>query len=384
MATPLKRLSPGVYQNAKGKTVLSAQGITSKPPAAKKKAQGATYQGLNKRQGQIINQTNKGDLALAQGANAQLPQVDQNFSQPVDFGALPQAPNGIDYSGVPQGPQGPVDYSQLGPLPGQGNFQQYQQDAVNAMTGAFDNRFNPVFAQNREAFEQEMANSGIDPNSDRYKNAFNLKVRDFENDARGQNLAQSYGMAGSQAGQLAQVGQQSYALGAQSLGNQFDQGMGVHRQGYDDVNTEYTGGNQAYQDAYGRTIQQRYQPLADYQALRSAQSAMPTQNLGYTQTLGAQNNQADNQIRAANATYHAPSGGGGGGEAWQQMGFTSPMEYVAWQQAQKRDQQQWEWQNDPRYRQTGPSTMNQVAGGVGGILGSALQGWGASGFDKFW
>lgn len=369
-------ISPNQPGNKGGK---GGQGQGAQQPPAYT----AKYQGLNPGQAGVVNSINQGDQGMQNAANAQLPQVQTNFQTPFNFNALPQAPGPINYNQAPQMPQGPANYQSLGQLPGQGNFQDYQNQAVNSMQDAFSSRFDKQFKQQTADAQQQLFNQGIpfssDPNSEYQQHM--APILQSQNDARTQNIAQAYGMAGTQAAQMAGVSQQSHQLGAQDLTSQYDQGMGLHQQGYQDLGTQYAAGTQAYNDAYGRQEQQRMQPVADYQALHGGVSSMPSQNMGYSYQLGGQDNQAQNQLYV---NQHSPSGGGGGGGSASLGGYAgtglSYQDYLAQKAASDQSTLNFQYTHNPQYQQPQqPSPGAQLGGSIAGsVLGGLAQGIGGS------
>lgn len=284
-------------------------------PAAKKKGKGgpANYQGLTKDQSAVINQRQGQDLQLGDYAGGQMQGIQDAYSQPFDWN---------------QGPAAPVT----------GDYNQWVNQQMGNYNSAYDSRMKPVEAQQNDDFEQQMANRGIPMGSQLY-NQQKQQLLQSQNDARTQAYASGQGQAVSSAQGLFNVG------------------------------------TQAHGNALSEAMSKRNMPLNEYNQIMAAQSGQGAQNLAYSQTLGAQNNAASQQIRAAKAMPHGGGGGGGGGGAmWQQYGFKSPQEYDAYKTAQARSNAQWDYANNPQYRQ--PQQASGWATGLGGILGGFAQGAG--------
>lgn len=273
----------------------------------KKEAAPQGLKGLTKGQNANINQAQGFDNRLGEVAGQQFDRINQNFQQPFDYSQLPSAPVTGDYN----------------------NWVNSQMQNYN---NAFDQRMNPVFKQQNEDFEQQMANRGIPMGSELYNQEKN-RMAQSQNDARTQAYASGQGQA---------------IQGAQGLFNV---------------------GTQARGNALNEAMQQRYQPLADYNALMGARSGMDEQNLGFSQQMQLQNN----------AARLAKQNGGGGGPtpSWTQQGFGSFAEQAAFNDARQRDMMQFESSLNRANQPKQPSYGAQLGGG---ILGSVLGGWAQSGF----
>lgn len=291
-------------------------GILSKPPkkqssadraaaVARKQARDAArkpknMQGLDAQQSGNIRQTQSNDAALGQTAANQLGAINDAYSQPFDWSQLPKSPwsQGEDLKGMSQKYQDEV----------------YSNFARNA---------EPVFQKQLEDFDQSMSSKGIPIGSELYNRA----KKELLNTQEGQR---------------------------QSIRTDALTGSSQYAGQWNDI------GTQNYSNAYAMAQAKRNMPLSDYNAIMGARSGMDMQNLGYSQALGAQNNQAKQNVWQAKNTPRGGGGGGGGGAMWQQYGFSSPQEYDAYKTAQIRDQQQWEWSNKPKDK--GPSAAYQLGG----------------------
>ncbi len=285
-------------------------GIAGKPPVAKKggkkKQKTPGYDGLNKQQAQVINQTNQGDVALGGAALGQMPGIEQSYSQPFDYSQLPESPWA----------QGQTIQDMEG---------QYYDRALSN----YDRSMQDQYKQQDEEFDQQMSNRGIPLGSELY-NKLKTQTATTRDSARQNAMDSAYFNAGQNATNWNNIGTQNF------------------------------------QNAYGFAQDQRNQPLADYTRLMGAQSGFGAANLGYSQQRGLQ--QQAGQIQAS-----MPRGGGGGGgggtpPVWQQWGAASPQEFAAQQEQIRRDNQQWEWSNNPQYKgQKQPSPWASLGGSALGI-----------------
>lgn len=279
------------------------------PPGANKRRQNAPREGLNRRQERLVRQRERGDIALGAQANQMLPQVQAAYEQPFDFGALPEAPVS-------------------------GDFQDWRQGQIDQAYNLFESRFAPQFEQQKQDLEQQLYNRGIPVGSPLYNDQMAQLSRQ-QNDARQSALVNAQGIAGQNAEQFFNIGQQA-------RGSALSEGL------------------------LGRNM-----PLSEYSALLGAQSGLGQQYADYGLQRGLQQQQADLQLRNA---QQAPRGGGGALPQWQQYGFSSPIEYDAYRTQQEQQAMLWQFQNDPQYRQPrGPSIGSQIGGS---ILGGVTQGLG--------
>lgn len=296
------RVSPGVYRDAKGNLSNSSGGKKD----AKKQGGGKRMDGLNKAQQTAINQRQEADIGLGNQANAMMPRIEEAYANPYDFSQLPSAPVSGDFN----------------------NWRQSQIDAANQ---DFENRMNPMFKQQSDDFEQQMANRGIPMGSALY-NQQKEQLMKTQNDQRQSMLSSAMGQAGQNA-------EQFFNVGTQARGNALNEGL-----------------------------MQRNMPLNEFNALYGARSGMDMQNLGYTQARGMANLQGQIQRSMPRG---GGGGGGGAGPMWQQYGFSNPMEYDAYRTNQAREQAMWEWNNQPKGPK-GPSAGSILGGqalGTGLALG---------------
>lgn len=267
------------------------------------------FQGLSRRQNRIIGQQERGDVQLGQFASGMLPRIQETYSQPFDFGTLPSAPVS-------------------------GDFNQWKQQQTDDAYNMFLSRFEPQFKQQVDDLEQQLQNRGIPVGSPLYNQQL-AQLQQQQNDARQSALVNAQGIAGQNAAQFFNIGQQA-------RGNALSEGLLA-----------------------------RNMPLSEYSALYGAQSGLGRQYADYGMQRGLQQQQADLQLRNA---QQAPRGGGGQ-EVWQQYGFSSPIEYDAYKTYLAQQQQMWAFQNDPRYRQPRQPSYGAQLGGA--VLGGLSQGLGS-------
>ncbi len=285
-------------------TFLDRKGVKEKAAAKRAKDPVAMtrkqkLEGLTEGQNAVINQRQEADLGLGGMANERLGAIGESFNQPFDWEALPDQVVGED-------------------------FNKWRQDQIDSTYNDFTRRLEPQMKQEADQFEQEMFNRGIPMGSQLYEQQKSAMLQ-RQNDAKSSALVQAQGLAGQNAEQFFNVG------------------------------------SRAREQSFEDQARKRNMPLSDYMALVGAQSGMGSQNLQYSQALGAQQAGADLELRNA---QQKPRGGGGGGEAWQQYGFSSPMEYDAYQDRRAQAKQQWAWENAPKGPKP-PSYGSQLAGQLG-------------------
>ncbi len=224
----------------------------------------------------------------------------------------------------------PFDWNALPAQVVSGDYNKWRQDQIDSTYNDFSRRMDPQFKQEQDDFEQMAYERGWAPGSKIYDQQ-KQQLLQQQSDARDTALTQAQSIAGQNATQFFNVG------------------------------------SQAREQAYTDAARARGMSLADYMAITGAQSGMTAADLAHSQAMEQAQQQGDLTLRNIKATPH---GGGGSQPAWQQYGFSSPMEYDAYQTQRARDQAQWEWQNGPQQAK-GPSTGSQIAGAVGaGIAGA--------------
>lgn len=274
--------------------------------------------GLRKDQSKTINRRTGQDNRLSEFAgDTMLPQVFDSYAQPFDWGALPQAPI-------------------------QEDFAQWRQGQIDSNYNNYVDRMSPQWDQEKDEFEQMMYERGHGPGSDVYEREKN-RLLSRHDDARQNALVTAENTAAQSAGQFYDIGQQDRSR------------------------------------ALGEGLQQRGQALGEYNALNAAQSPMMMQNLGFSQQLGLQNDAQRFQARQNALNRQGLGGGGAGGPPttpWGNYGFGGPAELDAYREQQRRDQQLWNYQNNPQYQQgDGGSGVSPWAQLGGQALGTGLGIW---------
>lgn len=280
-----------------------------------KAAKGQQLPGLTDGQNQLIDQTQGFDFRLGGAAGGMLPSIEDAYSQPFDYGQLPESP-----------------WSQ-GQTIEDMNTEYYDKALSN-----YDRSMQDKYKQEDADFEQQMLNRGIPLGSNLY-NKMKGETQKNRDLARQNAMDSAYFNAGQNA------------------------------------TTWNNLGTQNFQNAYGFAQDQRNQPLTDYTRLMAAQSGMPLQNLGYSQAFSLQNDaQAHDQWMMKNT----PRGGGGGGAAppsWVQKGFPTYQDQLAFEDQRARELQQWQWNNDPSYRKpSAPSPWSSALGQIGGMAAGGFIG----------
>lgn len=225
--------------------------------------------------------------------------------------------------GIQQSFEQPFDwqkYQEMAPVTG--DYNQWVDSQMQTYNKAFDERMNPQFQEQLNSFEQTMANRGIPMGSELY-NREKSRMEQSQNDARTQAYAANQGQA---------------IQGAESL-------FGI--------------GTAAQQNALGLGQAARYGSLNDYQALTGAQS-------GFQQQKALQDDSQAAQMQQLKFASKNRGGGGAPIPSWQQQGFGSFQDQLAFMDARDRANQQWTWQNAPQGPK-GPSTGAQVGGQILGV-----------------
>lgn len=275
-----------------------------------------SYQGLNDQQAQVINNQNQADIGFSNYNLGQQQGVFDAYSQPFDQSQLPTSPWA-------------------------------QGQTIKDMEGEYYNRA-------LENYDRSMADANKQQDADLDKWAY-----------------ETGNYAGSPA--YEKKAKSIYAARDSAKQNAMDS---AYFNAGQNATTWNNLGTQNFQNAYGFQQDMRNMPASEYAKIQGLITGMPGQNLGYSQGLGLQQQDFQNQKWMMKNTPRGGSGGGGGGSGplWQQYGFASPMEYDAYKQQQARDAQSWEWANNPQYQKPSqPSPWAGAAGQIGGIaLGSYL------------
>ena len=307
-----------------------AKGVTGKAPAKKKAAQGNRPY-LNPTESKLVNRANNQDLRLRKQGKKALDQVNKDFSQPVNFDALPQAPGAIDWESAPQAVVGQ-------------DFERWREGQLEKTYNTYLNRHQKDFDREKEDFEQMAAGRGWVPGSQVY-NSEKSRLEQSQSDRKDAAITQASAISGTNAQQF------------------FDVGEGARNNYMNEQSNKYNFGNQYRQDAYGNQMQQRGQGLQDYNALMGAQTGMASQNAQYSQN--AQQADRNNAAAMAQAMAMKPPAYGG---------FGSPQEQAAFEDQRARGNQQWTWQNQPRQGGNQTNPWAGALGQIGGVAGGAFLG----------
>lgn len=264
---------------------------------------------------EILAQTETGDLGVGQTALGLLPRIQESYAQPFDTSGLPKAP-----------------WEQAADIKG------LQQQYADELYGEYIRQAQPEFDKELAEFQTTMNQTGNPPGSPQY----NQQLRELT--ARQEAAKQN-------------VRAQSVMGGAQYGGQWQDMGT------------------QNFQNAYGFALDQRNMPAGEYASLMGMRSGLGQDYLDASQAKWLQE---DQQAQDRWMMQNQPRGGGGGGESpiWAQYGFSSPQEYDEYKRNQAREDQQFMWANDPRYRQ--PSSASPWASAAGQFGGALLGGYGQS------
>lgn len=110
--------------------------------------------------------------------------------------------------------QQPFSLEGLPAAPGQGDFGREKEAVSQNIMGEFDRRMAPQFAQEREGFEQTMANRGIPVGSEQYDRELKgLEQR--QNDAKLSAQSQAFEMSGAEQSRLFGLGEAARDRGVQ-------------------------------------------------------------------------------------------------------------------------------------------------------------------------
>lgn len=207
---------------------------------------------LDPAQQQLLDQQNQLGSQMNGIAGRQLSNLDTTLSKPVDFSGAPAAPT--------------ADRSK------------YEE--------AMFNRINPELQRSRSALESQLANQGVMPGSEAYREAIALSDRGI-NDARNQTVLS----AGDYAGQELSQGQSARNAAVQEILTQRNQPI-------NEISTlmnggqvtmpqfqQYQGGNIAGTDIAGITQAAYQNQMAQYQQKMASRNAMMGGIAGMTGTV---------------------------------------------------------------------------------------------------
>lgn len=158
--------------------------------------------------------------------------------------------------------QGPFDPTKMGVNPIQqfqpGDFQQQFQGAYDAALNQFNRASQPAFDRQKKDFDQMIAERGIDPTSQQYKEMYKARISDPQETARlnAQDAAYQTGLGAQNQAYSQASGTFGQNLGAQ--GQQFGQATTQHQMPYQNLNAlspylQAQYGNQSAQQQQGFT-----------------------------------------------------------------------------------------------------------------------------------
>lgn len=275
--------------------------------------------------------------------------LDQQVGRDQRFGGILDAQIG----GVQQAYANPLDISGIGNDPRNMDFQANRK----AMEDRYMQRFNELngsrFTDDQNSLEQQMANRGIAPGNPLYEKEMQRLARQ-QADERSGAITMAMDRSGTEM-------QRDYSLGADARDRAINETLMQRDRPYQEM-ANVLGQVRGpmipqEQDVLGAALGMRGQDIAQSQ-------------FGQTMDFNRKQNALDRKQQSylANLNRGGRGGGGGAGAMWQQMGFSSPMEYVQWQQSQDQAAKQWEWANNPAYKQ--PKQQSPYAA-LGGALGGA-------------
>jgi hypothetical protein len=238
-------------------------------------------------------QTDQYNGLMMQGGNAQSSQFDQ-IQEQGDFN--PQT------MGIQQ-----FNYQQFQP----GDFQQQFQGAYDTALNQFNRSSEPAFARQKQDFDQMVAERGIDPTSQQYKEMYKARISDPQETARlnAQDAAYQTGLGAQN---------QAYQQSANTNSQQYGQASGAYGQNLGAQGQQFGQATTQYQMPY-----QNLSALSPYlQAQYGNQQAIQQQ--GFGQQNAAQNQEYAKELAALQQKYtmenqkfavnnRPPTGGGGGG-----------------------------------------------------------------------
>jgi hypothetical protein len=231
-----------------------------------------------------------------------------------------------------------------------GDYGQMRREASDSVMNEFNRMNKDRFAYEDENFEQQMAEQGVDPASEKYQ--YLKKQNDL---SRGSQIQGAQNNA-FQMGQSEQAQGFGQALSAnnQMYGQQFNNYQ-IPMQQLNSMTPFYQGQAAAWQNQQNMNFQGNQAELGRQ----------------HDMTMGRQQHRWNMQLQAS-----APQGGGGGGGGqppiWAQYGFSGPMEYDQYKFNQQLLLQTGGLQPGQRGPNAGDAAINGFAQGAGAAIGSTL------------
>ncbi len=288
---------------ARESATLNSGGITGDTGSSNlvRNADG-TYSVSNKLNGSLQQGADQAQQGIANGGN-------------LNYGNSPGMPKQPDYSNMPSIPQG-------------GQFQDFANNTANGIFQNAKGRLDPVFKQQNEEFEQQMADQGIPQGSAKY-NYLRQQQSQNQNDAynNAQSQAQQAGISqeNNLYGQSLQsrqqgVGEQTglFGLGMQARQQGNTEAQTLHNSNYSDAanihglnpnqtplyqsNVAATDVNSPANNAVNNTGATTRQGMADAASIQSAQLAQAGANGRQGADIASREKVAQAQIAATQAT----------------------------------------------------------------------------------
>lgn len=248
---------------------------------------------LSPEQQQILNNQNQQQIGLGNLANGYVGKIGDTLNQPFPADGLSPMQNSINYGSLSQVPQSADDFMALG----------------DKTTNAMYSRLNPQFDRQEQSIRTQLANQGVMPGSEAWKNEFN----DF-----GQQKNDAY--------------QQAVVAGQNQANTAFNQSLAGHQQGASELSSNANFQNNARQQGLTEQSFLRQMPINEYNALSSGTQVQspqfaPSQGAGQMQAPNLAQlyqNQQNTQQAGLNAnaasknqaTSNLFSLGGSLGSAW--------------------------------------------------------------------
>lgn len=319
--------------------------------------------------GQIIGESNPfGSQVLKQDENGnttietnmdpgQKGILDQQVQRDTGLGGIAQGQIG----GVQSAYANPLDISGIGNDPRTMDFSADRQRIEQGYVDRFNQLNGDRFKQEQDANAQSLANRGIATGSDLYNRELERLNRQ-QGDERQSAIFNAMDRGGAEM-------QRSYSMGADARDRSINETLMQRDRPYQELANVMSG-------IQGPVMPQFNNILDSNLALRGQrqQEDQFGQSMGFQRKESALDRKQRNYLANLNRGGRGGGGGGGAGPEWQQMGFSSPMEYVQWQTEQNRANKQWDYANNPQFQQPKqPSFGSQL---VGALVGAGTKGLG--------
>lgn len=258
---------------------------------------------LNAAQQQLLDQQNALGSQMNTMAGNQLTRLDSTLSQPISADGLPQVQNSIESRDLQTG------YDSGGDIQRQVGANDFSADRQRVEQALYD-RINPQLDRDRAAMETKLANQGVRPGSEAWREALALDDRS-RNDARlaitaqgGQEQSRLFGMDVTQGefANQAQAQQHGQNAGQAAFYNQ------AQTQGFDMDRAAAEFGQTSRERALQEQMSLRNQPINEISALMSGGQVTAPQfspykggNIAGTDVAGNYWNNFNGQMQGYNA-----------------------------------------------------------------------------------